>query len=221
MEHLPIYIYLIFGLTVLLAFTIFYKASHNSKSFLFIALIWMFILSFLSLSNRYTLTKSMLPLFPLLTIPPTIFVIGIFFTRRGKEFIQHLNLKTLMILHFLRIPVEIVLFSLAAYSVIPKSLTFEGRNFDILVGLTAPVIYYFGFVKIKLNKAVIIVWNIVGLALLLNVVFNAVYTVLVLKQPNFALGYFPFFLLPSLLVPLVMFSHLASIKLEFQKNNIK
>jgi len=163
----------------------------------------------------------MLPLFPLLTIPPTIFVIGIFFTRRGKEFIQHLNLKTLMILHFLRIPVEIVLFSLAAYSVIPKSLTFEGRNFDILVGLTAPVIYYFGFVKIKLNKAVIIVWNIVGLALLLNVVFNAVYTVLVLKQPNFALGYFPFFLLPSLLVPLVMFSHLASIKLEFQKNNIK
>lgn len=126
-----------------------------------------------------------------------------------------------MILHFLRILIELVLFSLAAYSVIPKSLTFEGRNFDILVGLTAPAIYYFGFVKIKLNKPVILIWNLIGLALLLNVIFNTVYAVLVLKQPNFALGYFPFFLLPSLIVPLVMFSHLASLKLEFQKNNIK
>lgn len=221
MEHLPLYIYLIFGLTVLLAFVIFYKASHNSKSFLFIALIWIFVLSFLSLSDHYTLTKSLLPIFPLLTIPPTIFVVVLFFTRRGKEFINNLNIKTLMILHFLRILIELVLFSLAAYSVIPKSLTFEGRNFDILVGLTAPAIYYFGFVKIKLNKPVILIWNLIGLALLLNVIFNTVYAVLVLKQPNFALGYFPFFLLPSLIVPLVMFSHLASLKLEFQKNNIK
>ncbi|HXL58478.1 MAG TPA: hypothetical protein VN958_19585, partial [Chitinophagaceae bacterium] len=196
----------------LLAFVIFYKASQNSKSFLFIALIWIFILSFLSLSDRYTLTKSLLPIFPLLTIPPTLLVIVLFFTRRGKEFIKSLNIKTLMILHFVRILVELGLFWLAAYKVVPESLTFEGRNFDILIGLTAPAIYYFGFVKTKLSKSIILVWNLIGLALLFNVVFNTVYTVLVLKQPNFALGYFPFFLLPSLIVPLVMFSHLASIR---------
>ncbi len=212
MEHLPLYIYLFFGLAALLAFVIFYKASQNSKSFLFIALIWIFILSFLSLSDRYTLTKSLLPIFPLLTIPPTLLVIVLFFTRRGKEFIKSLNIKTLMILHFVRILVELGLFWLAAYKVVPESLTFEGRNFDILIGLTAPAIYYFGFVKTKLSKSIILVWNLIGLALLFNVVFNTVYTVLVLKQPNFALGYFPFFLLPSLIVPLVMFSHLASIR---------
>jgi hypothetical protein len=218
MEHLPLYIYLLFGLAVLLAFVIFYKASQNSKSFLFIALIWIFILSFLSLSDRYTLTKSLLPIFPLLTIPPTFLVIVLFFTRRGKEFIKSLNIKTLMILHFVRILVELGLFWLAAYKVVPESLTFEGRNFDILIGLTAPAIYYFGFVKTKLSKSIILVWNLIGLALLFNVVFNTVYTVLVLKQPDFALGYFPFFLLPSLIVPLVMFSHLASLRRLLSKN---
>jgi hypothetical protein len=212
MEHLPLYIYLIFGLAALLAFVIFYNASQNSKSFLFIALIWVLILSFLSLSDRYTLTKSLLPIFPVLTIPPALLVIALFFTRRGKEFIKSLNIKTLMILHFVRILVELGLFWLAAYKVIPESLTFEGRNFDILIGLTAPAIYYFGFVRIKVSKPIILVWNFIGLASLFNVVFNTVHTVLVLKQPNIAIGYFPFVLLPSFIVPLVMFSHLASIK---------
>jgi hypothetical protein len=218
MEHLPVYIYLIFAVAVLLAPVIFFKASHNSKFFLSMALVWILILSFLSLSDRYTFTKSLLPIFPILTIPPTLLVIVLFFTRRGKEFIKRLNIKTLTILHFVRILVELGLFGLAAYNVIPKSLTFEGRNFDILIGLTAPAIYYFGFVKAKLSKSVMIVWNIVGLAFLFNVVFSTVYTVLVLKQPNFALGYFPFFLLPSLIVPLVLFSHLASIRRLLSKN---
>jgi hypothetical protein len=48
-----------------------------------------------------------------------------------------------------------------------------------------------------------------------------VYIVLVLKPLNFALGYFPFFLLPSLIVPLVMFSHLASIKQILSNKIIK
>ncbi len=218
MAHVPFYIYLIFGLTTLLAPVIFFKASHNSKSFLSMALIWTLILSFLSLSDGYALTKSLLPIFPVLTIPPTILVIVLFFTKRGKEFIRELNIKALTILHFVRILVELSLLGLAAYNVIPKFLTFEGRNFDILVGVTAPAIYYFGFVKAKLNKSIIIVWNLVGLVFLFNVVFSTAYTVLVLKQPNFALGYFPFFLLPALIVPLVIFSHLASIRQLLSKN---
>jgi hypothetical protein len=116
-----------------------------------------------------------------------------------------------MTLHFVRVLVELGLFWLSTYKVVPKVLTFEGRNFDILIGLTAPVIYYFGFVKPKLSKSIIVAWNVIGLVFLFNVVIN---TVLIIpdSDSNFALGYFPFFLLPSFIVPLVMFSHLASIK---------
>ncbi|MGN6267969.1 MAG: hypothetical protein ACTHM5_19990 [Ginsengibacter sp.] len=212
MDQLPLYIYLIFGFTALLTIVIFYKASQNSKAFLFITLAWICILAFLSLSDHDTLTKSLIPIFPLITIPPALLVIALFFTRKGKEFVHSLNIKTLMILHFARILVELGLFCLALYKVVPLLLTFEGRNLDILIGLSAIVIYYFGFVVTKLNRSVILVWNIIGLAFLLNIIFNTVHAVLVLKPVNFALGYFPFFLLPSLIVPLVMFSHLASIK---------
>lgn len=212
MEPLSAYIYLIFGLAIFFTFAIFYKASQNSKIFLFISLLWIGVLSFLSLSGRYTFTRSLLPIFPLVTIPPVLLVILLFVTQRGKEFIKRLDRKTLMILHFVRILVESVLFWLAVYQLIPESLTFEGRNFDILIGLSAPAIYYFGFVKTKLSKSAILVWNVIGLASLINVIGNTVYTVLILKQANFALGYFPFVLLPAFIVPLIMLAHLASIK---------
>lgn len=212
MELLPAYIYLIFGLAVFFTFVIFYKASQNSKIFLFISVLWIGVLSFLSLSGHFTFTRSLLPIFPLVTIPPVFLVILLFVTQRGKEFIKRLNITTLMILHFARILVESGLFWLAVYQLIPESLTFEGRNFDLLIGLSAPAIYYFGFVKHGLSKPAILVWNVIGLASLLNVIGNTVYTVLILKQTNFALGYFPFFLLPAFIVPLIMLAHLASIK---------
>ena len=221
MELLPLYIYLIFGVTTLLTIVIFYKASQNSKPFLLITLAWICMQTFLSLSDRHTPTKSLLPIFPLITIPPTLLVVVLFFTKKGNQFVSSINIKTLMIVHFVRVLVELGLFCLAVYKVVPELLTFEGRNWDILIGISAFAIYYFGFVRTKLKKSAILVWNIIGLAFLVNVIFNTVYIVLVLKPLNFALGYFPFFLLPSLIVPLVMFSHFASIKQILSNKIIK
>jgi hypothetical protein len=97
-------------------------------------------------------------------------------------------------------------------------MTFEGANFDILSGLSAPLIYYFGFVEKRLGKPVLIAWNIVCILLLLNVVRIAALSLPArfhqfgFEQPNIAVGYFPFLLLPSCLVPLVLFSNLAAIR---------
>jgi len=57
MELLPLYIYLIFGVTTLLAIIIFYKASQNSKPFLLITLAWICMLTFLSLSDHSKTTQ--------------------------------------------------------------------------------------------------------------------------------------------------------------------
>ena len=97
-------------------------------------------------------------------------------------------------------------------------MTFEGRNFDIISGLTAPLIYYFGYVKNTLNKAVIIGWNIVCLLLLVNIVIMAVLSApfpfqqLAFDQPNTAILHFPFTLLPGCIVPIVLFAHLISLR---------
>lgn len=127
-------------------------------------------------------------------------------------------MKLLTLLHVVRIPVELVLYSLFIYKQVPELMTFEGRNFDILAGLSAPFIYYFGFIKKKINQKVILLWNIACLGLLFNIVVNAVLSTPVpfqqfaFDQPNAAILYFPFVWLPGCIVPLVLFSHLVVIK---------
>lgn len=97
-------------------------------------------------------------------------------------------------------------------------MTFESRNFDVLSGLSAPLVYYYGFVKRQLPRGVLIVWNVVFLGLLLNIVFMAALSVpspfqqLAFEQPNVAILYFPFVWLPSVVVLLVLLAHVAALR---------
>ena len=49
---------------------------------------------------------------------------------------------------------------------IPQLMTFEGRNFDILSGITAPIIYWLAFRSGKTNRPLLIIWNILALGFL-------------------------------------------------------
>jgi hypothetical protein len=120
--------------------------------------------------------------------------------------------------HIIRIPVEIVLFWLFLNKTIPQLMTFEGRNFDILSGLTAPFTYYFGFVKQNLSRNMLLIWNFICLGLLINIVANAALSIPTpfqqfgFEQPNIAVLHFPFVWLPGCLVPMVLFAHLVNIR---------
>ena len=102
-------------------------------------------------------------------------------------------------------------------------MTFEGRNPDIFSGLTAPFIYYFGYVKQKLSRSILLFWNFLCLGLLANIVLNAIFAFpgpiqkYAFDQPNIAVMYFPFIWLPCCIVPLVLFSHLVTIRQLFLK----
>lgn len=218
MQSLPFCIYLVFGITVILALFIFYRASNNAKNFLAVAFLWVLLQSIISLTGFYTNSTATPPRFPLLIAPPVIAIIILFATKKGRAFIDSLSIKSLTILHIIRIPVELVLYWLFIYKAVPELITFEGSNFDVLSGISAPFIYYFGFVKGKLPGYVILAWNFICLGLLVNVVYHALLSAptpfqqFAFDQPNIAITYFPFVLLPALLVPLVLFSHLAAIK---------
>lgn len=218
MENLPSYIGLVFGLTTILTFGLFYKASNKSKTTLIILSLWLGFQSLIGIAGFYTVTNTIPPRFLLLVLPPILLIIGLFSTSNGRQYIDNLDVKILTILHAVRVPVEVVLFWLCVHKTVPELMTFEGRNFDILSGLTAPLIFYFGFVKNKINKKVILFWNFICLAFLINIVGNAVLSApfpfqrFAFDQPNIAVLYFPFNLLPSFVVPLVLFSHLAAIK---------
>lgn len=218
MEHVAWYVYLLFSATVLLSIWLFAKASRYSKNAILLILGWTLFQTVLGLSGFYTDKSTLTSRFPLLVVPPIVFLTSRFFTAKGKSFIDGLNLKGLTIFHVIRIPVEITLLFLFLGKAIPEAMTFEGRNFDIFSGLSAPLIYYFAFVKKSINNTVMIIWNAVCMLLLLSVVTNAVlslperYQQFGFEQPNIAVGSFPFLLLPALLVPLALFSGAAAIR---------
>jgi hypothetical protein len=216
-------------LTTLLTILVFWIAARKQKIILIIIGAWIILQGSLSILGFYKIDHKEPQRFVLMLIPPLGLIALLFFMAKGKQFIDSLDLKVLTILQTVRIPVEIVLYFLYIYNAVPLIMTFGGRNFDILAGLTAPVIYYFGFCRNRMNYTAILIWNILCIGLLANIVIIAVLSLRTpfqkfgLDQPNIAVLYFPFVWLPSAIVPLVLFSHLSSIRqiLKVQKKSFE
>ena len=232
LENLPQYISLVFSFTVIATLILFFLIIFNSKNFssksngiiliLTIWLIFQMILSFFNFYNSDTL--SFPPRFILLILPPLLSIIILFSTRSGKIFIDALPLFYLTLLNIVRIPVEIVFIWLSLNKAVPELMTFYGNNFDIFSGITAPLIAYFGVHKKLFNRKIILIWNFIALALLLNIVIIAVFSTpfafqkFAFEQPNIAVLYFPFSWLPAFIVPVALFTHLASIRILIKSN---
>ena len=234
-DNLPLYISLTFGLTTVATLHLFIWTIRNSNSEqtrkmatpIFIGLtFWLTIQAVLAYKNVYNSdTNSFPPKIILTGILPTILtIIFLFATSKGRQFIDSLPLNHLTYLNTVRISVEIVLLWLFLYKTIPELMTFEGRNFDILAGITAPFVAYYGLTKQKLSRQIILIWNIGCLGLLANIVVNALLSApspiqkFAFDQPNIAILNFPFSWLPTFIVPIILFGHLASIRQLFKQN---
>jgi len=236
-DNLPIYISLTFGLIIFSTLQLFIWTIRNSYSEqtqkmatpIFIGLtLWLTIQAVLAYKSVYNNdTNSFPPKIILTGILPTILtIIFLFATSKGRQFIDSLPLKHLTYLNTVRISVEIVLFWLFLNKAIPELMTFEGRNFDIFAGITAPFVAYYGLTKQKLSRQIILIWNIVCLGLLANIVVNALLSTptpmqkFAFDQPNIAILNFPFSWLPTFIVPIVLFGHIASIRQLVKQNTV-
>ncbi len=218
LPFLPFYIPLIFMLSTILTIALFYKASKNSIPTLLILIAWLVLVAFVGESGFFTVTNKLPPRLLFFVALPLLFIATLFFTKKGQTYLDRFELKWLTLLHSIRILVELVLFWLFLNKAVPEVMTFEGRNFDILAGLTAPFVYHFGAIQKKLSKKALLLWNLLCLALLLNIIVLAVFSApfpfqkIAFDQPNIAVLYFPFVWLPCCVVPLVLLSHFICIR---------
>jgi hypothetical protein len=203
-------------LTTALSILFFYKASNYSKPFLIIIFFWLAAISVLSVNRFFTVTDGFPPRFALVIGLPSLIIAALFVTSGGKKFISVLDQKNLILLHSVRVPVELILYWLFLNKAVPQLMTFEAGNLDIISGVTAPIVYYF-YLNKKIGNKLLLLWNILCLLLLFNIVARAILSApspfqkLAFDQPNIAVLYFPFVFLPACIVPLVLFSHLAMI----------
>ena len=221
--NLPTYVTIVFVLTTLLTFLLLLRAISKVKEVPVLkvtigVVIWVVLQAVLSYFNIYLdyLTE-IPPLFLLNIVPPMAFIVYLFNSSKGKSAIDKFDLVDLTLISIVRIPVEFVLLWLAVNKLVPEELTFEGRNFDILSGITA-VFVAFAFVKEIVGRKVLLVWNIGALILLVLIVSQAVLSLptpfqqIGLEQPNIGVLLFPFNWLPAFVVPVVFFSHFVSIR---------
>lgn len=163
------------------------------------------------LLNRYDPMPA--PVF-LILIVLTALNVAFVFSSFGTRLIEWAGLTALVSFQVFRVPVELLLHRLHVEGVIPVQMTYAGRNFDILTGITA-VLVGFWLARGRPPRSLILAWNVLGLALLVNIVAIAVLSTPVAFRrftdglPNLLPGTFPFVWLPTILVQAALFSHLA------------
>jgi hypothetical protein len=218
MLHLPIYINVLFVFTVIVAIIAGYWMTR-SKTFLIITVCWTLLQSAIGMSGFYHYTQSVPPRLLLFGVFPTLLAIAAtFLTSRGQQLLDSMHLQRLTLFHTIRIPVELVLVMLYHNGLVSEYMTWEGTNFDLFSGVSAPVIGFLAFKNVSYNKKLLGWWNVICLMLLLNVVITAVFALpspfqkLSFNQPNVAVLYAPYNLLPTVVVPLVLLAHLAAFR---------
>lgn len=217
---LPLYIPIIFIITVLLTLQLLIKATPSRQNaVLLVSIGWMALNGILAYNGFFDETVSQHPKLLFAVVPSLVMVILLLVTKAGKCFTDKLDLGTLTLLSMIRIPVELVLYWLSIYKLVPDVITFEGRNFDIISGLTAPIVYFICFRGDRIvHKKLLLLWNVVSLGLLLNIIINGILSVhfpfqqFAFEQPNVAVLHFPFIWLPCFVAMVVLYSHLVAFR---------
>ncbi|WP_020570732.1 hypothetical protein [Neolewinella persica] len=199
--------------TTILAIYFFARAHRTPRKVAFVLLGYSIVQYIVGATGFYEYTESLPPHFLLNILPTLIAIFWLFFSKEGNELLAGFDRTELMWVHFVRVPVELVLYGLFIAGQIPEIMTFAGNNFDIVMGLTAPAIIYFGYGKKWITPGLIRIWHIVGLVLLFNIIITAILSApfpfqqFGFEQPNVGILQAPFNLLAAVVAPLVLVAH--------------
>ena len=201
--------------------------TRRRKGFIIWLLIW--LLTWVMFVSAWSLSGKMADfsffpfnILPVILIPVVVAVIFIPSQALG-DVLKHIPPDRLIRLQTFRFFVEVLLWILFIAQLLPVQMTFEGRNLDILTGLTAPIIAVWAS-KNRNSDMIIILWNIICLVLLLNIVITALlstpspWRVFMNEPANDIVTYFPMAWLPGLLVPLAYYLHFMSLRQVLLKN---
>ena len=182
-------------------------------------ILWILYLYLLQLTDILS-DSSLPPKMPILVIFPFV-LISIFLYRKNKNnpVLAAMPKSWLVYIQTFRVVVELLILFTFIEGVMPISATFEGYNFDIFMGLTAPLVAYFLFSKGVKNVFLAKAYNLFGIAMILLV---AVIIVTSFYQPQLwgsevplvadEFFKFPYLLLAGFLAPMGILFHVMSIR---------
>ncbi|MCC2548442.1 hypothetical protein LJY25_18490 [Hymenobacter sp. BT175] len=181
-------------------------------------LLWLGLTATLAATGQLSDFGARPPRLLLLLLPPLGLAFWLARSAAVGRLLNAVPRSGLIYLQSCRVVVEVVLWLLFLGGAVPVQMTFEGLNWDVLTGLTAPLAAYFCFRAGHQHWKAALAWNLLGLALLLNIV-----TIAMLSAPmpirqffnepaNTVITHFPMIWLPTFVVPLAYCLHVLSIR---------
>jgi hypothetical protein len=138
--------------------------------------------------------------------------IGVACSPLGTRLVRGLPLSVLVGSQVFRFPLELLMHRAWEEGVMPVQMSYSGLNYDILTGISAGLLGWW-LARGRVPRGVVAAWNLLGFALLVNIV-----TVAVLSTPAFRwfgderlntfVLYPPFVWLPAVLVTAALIGHL-------------
>jgi uncharacterized protein (DUF2147 family) len=141
-------------------------------------------------------------------------VVALGLSRVGDALIQSVQIKTLVALQIFRLPLELLMLRAALLSIMPVEFSILGYNFDLFTGLGALLIAIRVARAGQVPTGVVWIWNLFGIACLMVIAVLAVLTSPFVhifgtapQHINTWVLYFPYSLLPVLLVSFAVLGH--------------
>lgn len=133
----------------------------------------------------------------------------------GDVLVRTMSVEALVALQIFRFPLELLMLRAAYLGIMPEEFSMLGYNWDVLTGLGALAISVYCAWTWRVPLRAIWIWNIFGVACLIVIAILAALTSPNIhafgasaQQINSWVLYFPYSMLPTLLVVYAVFSHI-------------
>ena len=153
------------------------------------------------------------PPFALLVAAILALAIGMAFSGLGSRLARFVPLWALVGIQGFRLPLELAMHAMAERGIMPDVMSYSGRNFDIVTGATAIAVALW-MAAGRGGRMLVLMWNLMGLALLVNVVVVAILATPRFRffgdeQLNVWVTFPPFVWLPAVMVLAALAGHLV------------
>jgi hypothetical protein len=188
---------------------------------------WLALTGMLAHRGFFLVTDALPPRIFLFFFPLLIFLVVLSLLPATGLLLERIEPGPLVAFQGFRLFMELILWGLVLAGTIHPRMSFEGANFDVLIGFSAPLVAYYAFRKKLLSERMVMVWNGIGILLLLNVVTMGALSMpgplQVLKEPpvNTFVLKLPYVWLPTFVVPMAFLGHLFSIRQLMRRADLK
>jgi hypothetical protein len=170
------------------------------------------------LASRGVLRMWNPPTMGLVLVPTLVVAIGIAVSPLGRQLVAGIPIAWLVGFQGFRIVVELLLHRAYVEGLMPVQMSWSGRNFDVVSGITAVAVGVRLATAARRSSLLVALWNTLGVALLANILVVALlsaptpFRVFTNEPPNVFITRAPWVWLPSVMVLAAIVGHALVIR---------